>query len=194
MAVKKKTSRPQQRVAKKAHAKTTTPKARPRSTRVRAQAAAPERPTQEALAAFMGVPLKKPLTGAQAQRLLKPLPGYRAIMDNVAENLRMDARVLELKYDPDDVLSHLARAKDLSTRVDVMEAVTSGADGERQGEDSQLMKVLLDCVRRVNEELATHPELLDRWKDILEFVKKNRPGPTGGSRGGTPPPSSAPAA
>ncbi len=128
------------------------------------------------LAAFIGVPLAKPLTADQSRRLLKPLPGYRAIMDNVADNLRDDNEVLELPHDPDEIDARLEKANQLAARNDLLAQVLAGSDGARQVEDGFLMKVLTDCARRVNEEASTHPELLVRWKPILDFLKKNRPG------------------
>jgi hypothetical protein len=140
-------------------------------------------PTAKQLADYMGVPLKTPLKANETWALLKPLPGYRAVMDNVAENLREDNHLLELSYDPDEILRRLGKAKQLSNRNAVLQEVLAGSDGERQVEDGWLMKVLLDSVKRVNEEARTHPEVKQRWTEILDFVKKNRPGRSAGSGG-----------
>lgn len=142
-------------------------------------------PTLKETAAFIGVPLRAPLKPDQARRLLKPLPGYRAVMDNVAKYLREDNHVLELPYDPDEVIARLGHAKILSCRNALLQEVLAGSEAERQIEDGFLMKVLLDAVKRVKEESGTHPELRQQWREILDFVHKNRPGRTGGGSSAT---------
>ena len=135
-----------------------------------------ELPTTQSLAEFMGVPLAAPLRADQSRRLIKPFPGFRAILDNVAVNLREDNDVLELTYDPDDIERRLEIANQLDARNRILRQVLDGSDGLRQSEDSFLMKVLFDSVKRVHEQASVHPELLGRWQSILDFVRKNRPG------------------
>ncbi len=154
--------------------------------RKQVKAARDKVPTAAQIAAFVGVPLAKPLSAEQSRRLIKPMPGYHAVMDNVAANLREDNDILELSYDPEEVEQRLARAADLAVRNGLLYQVGAGSDGARQVEDGFLMKVLLDCVRRINEESQTHPELLAKWKPILDFVRKNRPGRTGGAKDSPP--------
>jgi hypothetical protein len=151
----------------------------------RVRAAAPRRkttaepsaiPTAAEIAAFVGVKLGSALRPKAVQQLLKPVPGYRAVIDNVAAYLDEDNDVLKLKYDETEIMSRLANAKDLSARANVLQTVWVGVDADRQVEDSYLMKVLLDAVKRVREQSGAHPELLVKWAEVLEFVKKYRPG------------------
>jgi hypothetical protein len=123
-------------------------------------------PTAADLADFMGLTLRAPLKAKQTQQLLKPLPGYRAIMDNVAQYLDEGNHLLKLKYTEADVLEHLVVAKDRTARVNVLAAVLASCDAERQTEDGFLMKVLLDCVKRVREQGGAHPELLVKWQEV----------------------------
>ncbi len=155
------------------------------------QAQAAPIPKPQEVAALIGVLLQPALKPEISRHLLRPYPGFRAVMDNVSANIRIDNDVLELPYDPDEIDRRLAYAKDLSIRNSILEQVLAGSDGARQVEDSFLMKVLFDSVKRVNEESTTHPEIKQRWQEILDFVRKNRPGRTGGgssggSGGGTP--------
>lgn len=148
----------------------------PKATKKKIASKTKKLPTSGALAAFVGVPLAPPLRVDQTRRLLKPYPGFRAILDNVAANLREDNDVLELTYDPDDIEQRLEEANQLDARNRVLREVLDGSDGLRQSEDSFLMKVLFDSVKRVHEQSRVHPELLARWQPILDFVRKNRPG------------------
>lgn len=187
---KKATKKPTPKTAttKKAASKTDAPKKATPRTATAARRAGQGTPTTKAskpsvpsasdLAQYMGVILRKKLDGKSAHRLLKPYPGFHAVMDDVLERLREDNHLLELKFDPDEVEDQLARALDLQARNAILEQVLAGSDAERQEADNALMRVLIDSVRRVREESSTHPQLLQSWQPILAFVKQFRRGPS----------------
>jgi hypothetical protein len=135
--------------------------------------------TPESLAAILGVPYRAKLTGDEVRHLLKPYPGYRALLEEVVRRLPQDNGVLEIAFDVREVKQRLARVRRIEERLDILEQVGDGADAQRQVDDGFLMDVLLTATRRVREQADAHPDVAKRWADVVEFVAKLHPGSAG---------------
>lgn len=158
----------------------------PESKKKQGSSSAKKRHTKQEIADFVGVPLVSPLQASDSHRLIKPLPGYRAVMPAVIQLIRDNNDILELNVDPEEVERKLEISRDLSARNNVLQEVLAGSDGERQRADAFCMKVFFDAMKRVREEGSAHPELLEIATDPLEFLAKNRPG-RGGAKPTEPP-------
>jgi hypothetical protein len=148
------------------------------ATKKSAAAKAPAKPpTASALAATLGVTLTTPLTTAQVQRLLKPLPGYVGLLDDVADQLDEDASLLNLRGITGAALLALqTRQKALAARESVSQIVYNSVYQQRQQVDSDAMGALFQINKRVLAMKSEDPDLAARWSFLTDFLRKFHPG------------------
>ncbi len=135
-------------------------------------------PTAVELAKKLGVALQKPLTTDRIARLRKALPGYAAILDDVAAILKAEESALQLAdVSPKALCDLQARQKHLAEREAVAYAVYRSIYEQRLAVDDQAMRMLEKVARRVNALAEDDPSLLARFKVLLDYLSTFRPGP-----------------
>lgn len=176
----------------KAKKKTPTKKTAP-AKKGKAKAAAPRKAakaassvTAAALAQFVGVPLLPRITDAEERHLLKPYPGFRALVPLLTQLLREDGPTLELDFDPDALDRDAHDWDTLGAATGVLQQVLDGADGQHQRMASTIMKAIDVAGKRVKTRADVHPEIAQRWKPVTDLLDSNRPGHPGSSE--SPPP------
>jgi hypothetical protein len=134
-------------------------------------------PTASALAANLGVTLTTPLTTAQVQRLLKPLPGYVGLLDDVADQLDDDASLLNLRgLTGAALIAMQSQQKALAARESVSQIVYNSIYQQRQQVDSEAMGALFQINKRVESMKSEDPDLAARWSFLTDFLRKFHPG------------------
>ena len=118
-----------------------------------------------------GLELKPSLTGAQVQRLRKPLPGYAGVLGEAAELLGRDAVVLNVSDPtPADMKAMHDEQRRLAEAETVLETALQSVYHQRLQLDSDAMGVLQMLARRVQSRAEEAPELPARWKTLLDFL------------------------
>ena len=123
--------------------------------------------------------LTEPLSGKEIQRLVKPLPGYTNVLDNVAELLREDGGTLNLReVAPAAVLEVQRQQASLANKEAVAYAVYLSIYQQRQQLDDQGMQILFKVNRRVESREEEDPDLYLRWKFLRDYLRAFHPGRT----------------
>lgn len=131
------------------------------------------------LAGQLGVQLTRRLDTPAVRKLRKALPGYVNMLDDVAALLEDDADLLNLRdVQPAALLDVQARQKYLAAREGVAEAVYRSIYEQRLQADDEAMGMLLKVARRVDAVSEDDPDILVRWKSLLDFLAKFRRGPS----------------
>jgi hypothetical protein len=157
-------------------AKTTTKKSTPVA-KTTAAAAPAKAPTASALASSLGVTIAAALTPAQIRSLVRALPGYVGLLDDVATQLDEDASLLNLKGVTSASLLQLqTKQKFLAARESVSELVYRTIYEQRLQVDSSAMTALYAINKRVDAMKGEDPDLAARWSFLGAFLKKFHPG------------------
>ncbi|HEU4412011.1 MAG TPA: hypothetical protein VFS43_42615 [Polyangiaceae bacterium] len=144
----------------------------------------------EALAAALGVELCPSPKPNEVRRLRMALPGYAALLDDIAELLARDGEALGVRdVDPDGLIAMQRRYRRLRALEVVLEAVYLSVYYQRLRLDDEAMGLLQRLVRRVRSRAEEDPELPRRWRVLLDFMGAFR---KGGRPGGSAAPSGAP--
>ncbi len=139
-------------------------------------------PTPKEVAAFVGLTLKPHLTPPQIQKLRRGLPGYVNILDDVADLIEEDAIDLNLKeVTPAGLLDAQARQKEMSAREAVLEAAYVSAYHQRMLIDDEAIGMLRIIARRIQSRAEENPDLLVRYKAMLDYLATFHGGRRSGS-------------
>jgi hypothetical protein len=158
----------------KTPAKTKPAKTAKKKTATKAVAKAP---TASALAASLGVAMTAPLSTSQIRHLVKPLPGYVGLLDDVGEQLDADASLLNLKgLTGASLIALQTQQKSLSGIEAVTQLVYNSVYQQRQQVDSQAMGALFQINKRVEAMKSEDPQLVTRWAFLSNFLRKFHPG------------------
>jgi hypothetical protein len=154
---------------------------------------APAFTSPRALADALGVtlqPLPKP---NEVQRLRKPLPGYAASLDDVADLLEHDADALGFRdLTPDHLLDLQRRHAALRRNEVLLETVYQSVYYQRLRLDDEAMGLLQRIARRVQSRAEEDPQMPLRWGTLLDFLGAFRKG--GRTAAPAPAPAEAPTA
>lgn len=121
--------------------------------------------------------LKPALPSVKIQRMRRALPGYVNLLDDVAELVAEDQSELKLEEGTAATLLDLQRRqKDLSAREAVLQAAYISAYHQRLGVDDEGMGMLQQIARRIQSRAEENPDLLLRYKSLLDFLGTFRGG------------------
>jgi hypothetical protein len=159
--------------AKKKVPTSTTPKSAGKANKRASDDARP--PTVAELAAMFGVTVEKPMRPEEIWRLRKPLPGYVAVLDDVAQLLEDEGEALQIQgVTPAELLAAQADQKYLAAREAVLYAVYRSVYEQRLRVDDRAMKMLEKIARRLNALAEDDATLKTRWKILLDFLASFR--------------------
>jgi hypothetical protein len=138
---------------------------------------APVFASPRALADALGVVLTPPLKPSEVQRLRKPLPGYAASLDDVADLLARDAEALGFRdLTPDRLLDLQRRHAELRRNEVLLETVHQSVYYQRLRLDDEAMGLLQRIARRVRSRAEEDPQMPLRWRTLLDFLGAFRKG------------------
>lgn len=134
-------------------------------------------PGPQAVADFMGLTHKPALPAVKIQRMRRALPGYVNLLDDVAELVAEDHGELKLEEGMAATLLDLQRRqKDLSAREAVLQAAYVSAYHQRLSVDDEGMGMLQQIARRIQSRAEENPDLLLRYKSLIDFLGTFRGG------------------
>jgi len=139
--------------------------------------------TRKELADFLSIELKDALPPKTIQAFLKALPGYDMVLDDVAGKLVDDMHLLALKsVTPQRLLDIKDQQAFFSNREAICWQLYRCSYEQRLANDDAAMKALFAVTRRIEALSEDYPELLDRYKSLLDYMAKFRPGTNAGSQ------------
>jgi hypothetical protein len=138
----------------------------------------PEKTIQEQIAELLNVEFAPPLDGDEVQALLKALPGYQAIVDDVSQLAQQHATTLHLSPAVlADLDQGLAAVKHLEPIEQLLERLHQSIYHQRLQATSRCMEGLFSVSRRVREFENACPEIKEQAQYLFDFLKAFRPGP-----------------
>ena len=138
----------------------------------------PEKTLQEKIAELLNVEFAPPLEADEVQALLKALPGYQAIVDDVSQLAQQHAETLHLAPAVlADLDQGLAAVKQLEPIEQLLERLHQSIYHQRLQATSRCMEGLFSVSRRIREFENACPEIREQAQFLFDFLKVFRPGP-----------------
>lgn len=134
-------------------------------------------PTAAEVSRSLGVELAPVLSSTQVKRLRRALPGYAAQLDEAVALLAGDADALNVPGQLGEQLAAMrGRHRMLAQAEATLSTAYMSAYHQRLGLDHEAMGLLLMLARRVKSRAEENPELMVRWKTLLDFLGTFRQG------------------
>ncbi len=133
--------------------------------------------------------LTDPLTTGEVHAMRKALPGYAPHLAASAPKLEKEKLLPKLlDFGPADLMAVHDEQTRMSELESVTKAVYDAAYYQRLQLDDQGMGMLQKIVRKIDALSDDDPRILERWKSLLDFFHKFRPGRPGAEEPASPPP------
>ena len=134
-------------------------------------------PTQDELAAFVGMRFVPVPSASEIRHQVKALPGYSLLLGSLADRLEKETVALGLPgITPDGLRDGEAEVGQLTAAESLVLRVYDSIYHQRLTIDSDLMGYLTRLNKRVQNLAVDNPGLAERYKDLAAFLKKFRPG------------------